>query len=198
MKKILSASLALFLAALAPRLPAATLSATSFEEACRVLKAEKITTGDFIQKRVISQTGRTLKSSGIFTVSPQGIIWQSLKPVKSTTEITPEKITQIDSRGNKNTLSSADNQIFSLISKMTASLFSGNGSDLEEFFEVSFKAGASSDWEMTLKAKDSTVSQAMDAIILTGNSEVLLTMKNLQKNGDYLLYEFYNHKFSEE
>ena len=169
----------------------------SFEEACRVMSAENTVSGDFIQKRTIAANGRSLKSSGVFTVSKGEIIWQTTKPIKSTVQITEGKITSTDSKGHTTVLDSTQNQMFTLISKMMASLFAGNRSELESFFLVDFDGSAEGDaskWKMTLTPRDSTIAQAVSHINLSGNLKFMLTMESVLTGGDSILYEFYNHK----
>lgn len=168
------------------------LFATDFNQACRVLKAERPVSGNFIQKRFIAASGRTLKASGVFTASSEEILWETQKPFKNTLKITAEKIIQTDAKGNSLILDGKENQTFALISKMMATLFSGNQKELEEYFEVSFSEGEKDSWIMQLKPKDSSISSVMDLIELCGNDRFMTSMKSLQKNGDYLLYEFQN------
>ena len=168
------------------------LFATDFNQACSVLKAERPVSGNFIQKRFIAASGRTLKASGVFTASSEEILWETQKPFKNTLKITAEKITQTDAKGNSLILDGKENQTFALISKMMATLFSGNQKELEEYFEVSFSEGEKDSWIMQLKPKDSSISSVMELIELCGNDRFMTSMKSLQKNGDYLLYEFQN------
>lgn len=168
------------------------LFATDFNQACRVLKAEKPVSGTFTQKRFIAASGRTLKASGVFTAGSEEILWETQKPFKNTLKITAEKIIQTDAKGNSLILDGKENQTFALISKMMATLFSGNQKELEEYFEVSFSEGEKDSWIMQLKPKDSSISSVMDLIELCGNDRFMTSMKSLQKNGDYLLYEFQN------
>ena len=76
----------------------ASVFSTTFEQACSVMSPESQIKGDFVQKRKIASNGRSLKSSGIFTVGNGEIIWQTQKPVKNTVTITKGKITTTDSR----------------------------------------------------------------------------------------------------
>ena len=168
------------------------LSATDFTQACRILKAEKAVSGTFIQKRFIAASNKSLNASGIFTASSEEILWKTQKPFKNTLTITAKKITQTDAKGNSLILDGEENQTFALISKMMATLFSGNQKDLEEYFELSFTEKENDSWIMVLKPKDSTISSAMEEIQLCGNDRFMTSMKTLQKNGDYLLYEFQN------
>ena len=168
------------------------LFATDFNQACSVLKAERPVSGNFIQKRFIAASGRTLKASGVFTASSEEILWETQKPFKNTLKITAEKIIQTDAKGNSLILDGKENQTFALISKMMATLFSGNQKELEEYFEVSFSEGEKDSWIMQLKPKDSSISSVMELIELCGNGRFMTSMKSLQKNGDYLLYEFQN------
>ena len=168
------------------------LFATDFYQACMVLKAEKPVSGTFTQKRFIAASGRTLKASGVFTAGSKEILWETQKPFKNTLKITADKITQTDAKGNSLILDGKENQTFALISKMMETLFSGNQKELEEYFEVSFSEGEKDSWIMQLKPKDSSISSVMDLIELCGNDRFMTSMKSLQKNGDYLLYEFQN------
>ncbi len=169
----------------------------SFEEACKVMSAEESVSGNFLQKRTIAANGRSLKSSGIFTVGNGQIIWQTQKPVKNTVKITQGKIITSDSKGKETSLDSSQSQVFTLISKMMASLFAGKRSELEEYFLIDFD-GSYEDkpelWKMTLTPRDSTISQAVSRIILTGNLDFMLSMESILASGDSILYEFMNHE----
>lgn len=173
---------------------------TTFDDACKIMASEEITSGDFTQKRTIAGSGRTLKSEGIFTVCKKGVIWASVKPIKNTIIITETKIIQIDKNGNKSALTAEQSQIFILISQMINSLFSGNKSQLEENFTITFEgendggnASASSEnWKLSLAPKDSTIASAISVIELEGDSHKLTSMNTVQANGDSLLYEFKN------
>ena len=198
MKKLSSAlklTLALFLGTFL-HLP---LYAVTFEEACNVLNVEKTVTGDFVQKRTVAASGKTLKSTGVFTVSAEKVIWQSQKPVKNTVEITKGIITVTDSKGNSYKLDSSENLIFSLISKMMGSLFAGNKSEMENYFTVEFEskeeAEPNASWKMTLFPKDSTISSVIQKICLSGNKSYMTQMETVQHSGDSLVYELKNHTF---
>ena len=190
MKKILLAFILSLFAA------ASVFSAT-FEEACIVLSPEEKISGDFLQKRTIAANGRSLKSSGIFTVGKGEIIWQTQKPVKNTVKITEGKITTLDSKGKESILDSSQSQVFTLISKMMASLFAGKRSELEEYFLIDFDGSLNDNaslWKMTLTPRDSTISQAVSRIILTGNLDYMLSMESILASGDSILYDFLNHE----
>ena len=173
------------------------LSATTYEQACRVMKAENIVSGDFIQKRTIAVNGRTLKSSGVFTVSAEKIIWETTKPIKNKVIITQGKITHTDSKGKTTALDGTENAMFELSSKMIASLLSGNREEFEEYFEVDFiSASDGESWTMKLTPKDSTFSQGVSHINLAGNSKVLNSMETILRTKDSILYEFTNQRFN--
>ena len=193
MKKILFLSLIAFSSLILPK----RIFAATFEEACSVLSAETPVTGDFVQKRTIAANGRTLKSSGVFTVSKEKIVWQTQKPVKNTVTITQGKIQTTDSKGKTTVLDSQQNQMFELISKMMGSLFSGNRAELEEYFYVDFFTDDETGlWNMKLSPKDSTVSQAINFIRLCGNDTFMVQMETVQSSGDSILYEFTNAQTS--
>lgn len=191
MKKILILLLIAFYTLILP----ARIFAATFEEACRVLSAENTVTGDFIQKRTIAANGRTLKSSGVFTVSKEKIIWQTQRPVKNTVTITEGKIQTTDSKGKSTVLDGEQNQMFELISRMMQSLFSGKRTELEEYFYVDFLSDDETElWNMKLSPKDGTVSEAIDYIRLCGNDNFMVQMETVQKSGDSILYEFKKQK----
>ena len=176
-------------------LTASSLFAASYKDACRVLQAEKTISGDFIQKRTIASNGRSLKSSGIFTVTPDEIIWETKKPVKNTVTVTKGKIIQTDSRGKSSELDGSENQVFMMISKMISCLFSGNKEEIEEYFDINFSSQDSSqDWNMILYPKDSTIAQGIESLSLKGNLDFLNSMETTLKSRDSITYEFYNQK----
>lgn len=195
MKK--SVLLLLFFTLISPFVALKNLSATTYEQACRVMKAEKNISGDFIQKRTIAANGRTLKSSGVFTASSEKIIWETTKPIKNKVIITQGKITHTDSKGKLNSLDGTQNSMFELSSKMIASLLSGNREEFEQYFEVDFtNASDGENWTMKLTPKDSTFSQGVSHINLAGNSKVLNSMETILRTKDSILYEFLNQRFN--
>ena len=175
-----------------------SLFAASYKDACKVLQAEKSLTGDFIQKRTIAASGKSLKSSGLFTVGPDKILWETKKPVKNTVTITKGKITQVDSRGRTNELDGQENQVFMMISRMISGLFSGNREEIEEYFDIDFSSReGEADWTMILYPKDSTIARGIKSLTLCGNLEFLNSMKTTLTSADSISYEFYNQKVQE-
>ncbi|WP_027728118.1 outer membrane lipoprotein carrier protein LolA [Treponema sp. C6A8] len=174
-----------------------SIFSATFEQACSVMSPESQIKGDFVQKRRIASNGRSLKSSGIFTVGNGEIVWQTQKPVKNTVTITKGKITTTDSRGKETVLDSSQSQVFTLISKMMASLFAGNREQLQEYFLIDFDGSLGDNpahWKTILTPRDSTIAQAVSRIILTGNLDYMLSMESILANGDSILYEFLNHE----
>ncbi len=169
---------------------------------CDGLSKTPITKGDFTQIKTINAKGRTLKSSGNFIISQEGIMWKTLKPFPSNLIVTENAMIQISADGKKNVMSASDNQIFQNISKTLRSVFAGDSKELENSFKVKFENKENGLWSVILTPKDSTIAAVMQTLELSGsslNSQVTLLSLELQEtSNNKIRYEFSNQTYPKE
>ena len=169
---------------------------------CDGLSKTPITKGDFTQIKTINAKGRTLKSSGQFIISLEGIMWKTLKPFPSNLIVTENAMIQIAADGKKNVMSASDNQIFQNISKTLRSVFAGDSKELENNFKVSFENKENGLWSVVLTPKDSTIAAVMQTLELSGSSTntqvTLLSLELQETSNNKIRYEFSNQIYPKE
>lgn len=171
---------------------------------CNGLAQNKNTVGNFIQIKTIAESGRKLKSSGTFVISPYGIMWKTEKPFANTLIVTEDKMIQITAGGKKSVLDGSENQIFKNISAVLSSLFIGNSDELYKNFEISVleENEKSGNWSIELSPKDLNISSVMKNFILTGKTEqnqtTLNSLEIVENSNNKIKYEFSNQKYPQE
>lgn len=169
---------------------------------CDGLSKTPITKGDFTQIKTINAKGRTLKSSGKFIISLEGIMWKTLKPFPSNLIVTENAMIQIAADGKKNVMSASDNQIFQNISKTLRSVFAGDSKELENNFKVAFENKENGLWSVVLTPKDSTIAAVMQTLELSGSSTntqvTLLSLELQETSNNKIRYEFSNQIYPKE
>ncbi len=169
---------------------------------CDGLSKTPITKGDFTQIKTINAKGRTLKSSGKFIISLEGIMWKTLKPFPSNLIVIENAMIQIAADGKKNVMSASDNQIFQNISKTLRSVFAGDSKELENNFKVAFENKENGLWSVVLTPKDSTIAAVMQTLELSGSSTntqvTLLSLELQETSNNKIRYEFSNQIYPKE
>ena len=169
---------------------------------CDGLSKTPITKGDFTQIKTINAKGRTLKPSGNFIISLEGIMWKTLKPFPSNLIVTENAMIQIAADGKKNVMSASDNQIFQNISKTLRSVFAGDSKELENNFKVAFENKENGLWSVVLTPKDSTIAAVMQTLELSGSSTntqvTLLSLELQETSNNKIRYEFSNQIYPKE
>ena len=169
---------------------------------CDGLSKTPITKGDFTQIKTINAKGRTLKSSGKFIISLEGIMWKTLKPFPSNLIVTENAMIQIAADGKKNVMSASDNQIFQNISKTLRSVLAGDSKELENNFKVAFENKENGLWSVVLTPKDSTIAAVMQTLELSGSSTntqvTLLSLELQETSNNKIRYEFSNQIYPKE
>ena len=198
MKKTLFAFLILFSGAL---LSAQT--SQSLETICASLAAKKNTTGDFIQTKTIKTNNRKLKSNGTYIISQEGILWKTSKPVPVSLILTEDAMIQIAPNGKKSVMSGKDNDVFSNISEVLSSVFSGNVDALKKNFNCKFEMKSGSEWAVNLEPKDSTIASVMSTLVLSGilsdaNGAEMTSLVMTEASENSIIYEFKNQKYPKE
>ena len=173
----------------------------TFCEVCEKLSSRPNVTGNFIQQKTIQAVNRTLKSSGEFVLSHDGIAWKTLKPFSSTLVIGKTFIMQIKPDGSQTVIDTSANQIFSSLSSALTAMFSGDLSMLEETFSIDFTYSAKN-WTAYLVPKDDAVLAILKAItvsgILTENSAELHQIVMTEPSADTITYTFSEQHYPKE
>jgi hypothetical protein len=173
----------------------------TFDTVCAELAQHPNTTGDFTQVKKISAANRSLKSSGTFIFSLEGIMWKTEKPFPSTLIVGMTSVIQTTPDGKKNVIDASNNQIFTSISTTLSSIFSGDTQKLYNNFSVDFSASGSK-WTAVLTPKDKTITAVMKSLTLSGQStdrstefdSIIMT----ETSGDAITYTFSNQQYPKE
>lgn len=169
---------------------------------CQGLAENQNTTGTFTQTKVISQSGRKLKSTGTFIISSYGIMWKTEKPFANTLIITEDKMIQTTASGNKSILDGSENQIFKSISSVLQSIFMGNTQDLYKNFDIVVKSSQSDNWIIELSPKDANIASVMKIFTLSGaiqkDRTILNSLEILENSNNIIKYEFSDQKYPQD
>lgn len=172
------------------------------DKICLGLAQNQNTTGIFTQTKVIAQSGRKLKSTGTFIISPYGIMWKTEKPFANTLIITENKMIQTTASGNQSVLDGSDNQIFKNISTVLRSLFMGNSQELYKNFDIVVKSSQSDNWIIELSPKDANIASVMKIFTLSGaiqKDRTILNSLEIQENSNNIIkYEFSDQKYPQD
>ena len=167
-------------------------SIDSIDSLCQRLCTTPNTTGSFTQTKTISSINRSLKSTGNFTLCPEGIVWKTKKPFASTLVIGADFMAQIAADGSETVSDFSDNETFKSVASGFISVFSNDASVLKSNFDIAFKGGDGV-WSATLSPKDATIATVMGEIALSGVFDgTLCEMRAVsinEKSGDKILYE---------
>ena len=168
----------------------------TIDSVCKSLSSKNVTTGNFVQEKIINQ--RTLKSNGTFILSKSGINFTTEKPIKSSQSITPTSIITITSDGKHITVDTSEDALFQSITQVITSIFDGNKTKLEKDFQVSISA-SEKEWNVKLLPNDKNMASVVKEINLggTGNFDAseLCYMTLVLNNGATIKYTFSDHKY---
>ena len=184
--------------AILPLFPAEELS---FETICKHLAAYKNTTGEFTQIKT-NALKKSLKSSGTFILTRDGVVWKTLKPVPSKVAIIDAYMISTDAKGKKTVKSMLNSDTFLKVSDIVSSLFAGNATEINKNFKVNFKAVSAEKWEALLVPKDKTISYAISSMSMKGTfvkGSVSIFMAEIYlADGGSLSYIFEHQKHPEK
>ena len=198
MKKIKFLLLSIFIC----HIFSANIFAHTLEEITQNLSKNEITCGDFTQIKTIntSKGSRDIKSNGTFVLSPDGIMWNTIKPIASKMIITETKIIQIDAKNNKNIIDGTDNATFASISATISTVFKNDLAMLKEKFTLFFSEAENDTWKLELSPKDSTIASVIKTFFLQGSasgSKVSLdSLEIVESNGGQIKYFFSNQQYT--
>lgn len=182
------------------------LFAVTLEQICTGLAAHQNTTGTFIQAKSMqtAKGAKTLKSSGVFIISQEGIMWKTEKPFPSCMAITQTKIIQTSADGSQSVIDGSDNPTFASIASTLAAVFSSDLTQLQQNFKVDFADGGDGNWTLVLKPKDSTIASVLTELFLSGTASgagtdaVLSSIKMTESSGNTITYTFANQQYPQE
>ena len=184
--------------AILPLFPAEELS---FDTICKHLAAYKNTTGEFTQIKT-NALKKSLKSSGTFILTRDGVVWKTLKPVPSKVAIIDAYMISTDAKGKKTVKSMLGSDTFLKVNDIVSSLFAGNATEINKNFKVNFKATSAEKWEALLVPKDKTISYAISSMSMKGTfvkGSVSIFMAEIYlADGGSLSYIFEHQKHPEK
>ena len=194
MKKIILAVISAFFLIM-------SINAETFESVCKNLSEHPNMIGNFSQVKTISAVNRSMKSSGTFIFSLDGIMWKTQKPFPSTMVVGMTSVKQTLANGKETVIDASSNQIFTSISTTLSAMFSGNSEVLQNNFDVDFTS-AGSDWKAVLSPKDSMVKKILVSLSIGGkateNSADLNSIIMTEATGDTITYNFTDQKYPKE
>ena len=181
--------------------PAFSAEEATFETVCRQLASYKNTTGEFTQIKT-NALKKSLKSSGTFILTRDGVVWKTLKPVPSKVAIIDAYMITTDAKGKKTAKSMLNSDTFLKVNDIVSSLFAGNSAEINKNFKVNFTANGSEKWEALLIPKDKTISYAISSMNLKGTfvkGSVSIFMAEIYfADGGSLSYIFEHQKHPEK
>lgn len=179
----------------------AALGAETFESVCGNLAKHPNMTGKFAQEKTISAVNRTLKSSGTFIFSLDGIMWKTEKPFPSTLAVGMTSVVQTMANGKQTVIDASTNQIFTSISSTLSAMFSGDIHKLNENFNVSY-SGSGNEWAAVLTPKDAGVAKILASLKISGTVSTDFAEMNkivmTEASGDTITYSFTEQKYPKE
>lgn len=178
-----------------------SVNAETFESVCKNLSEHPNMTGNFSQIKTISAVNRSMKSSGTFIFSLDGIMWKTEKPFPSTMVVGMTSVKQTLANGKETVIDASSNQIFTSISTTLSAMFSGNSDVLQNNFDVDFNFSGS-DWTAVLSPKDNMVKKILTSLSISGKatstSADLNSIVMKESSGDTITYNFSNQKYPKE
>lgn len=173
----------------------------TLENVCSKLAEHPNMKGDFSQVKTIKKVNRSLKSSGKFIFSLDGIMWKTEKPFPSSIVVGMTSIVQTMPDGSKNVIDASSNQIFGSIATTLSSIFSGNIVGLQSNFDVSFSMNGNA-WTAELLPKDDAVLMILKKLTVSGTyTPTFAEMDKIimeESSGDTIAYTFTNKNYPKE
>ncbi len=178
-----------------------SVNAETFESVCKNLSEHPNMTGNFSQIKTISAVNRSMKSSGTFIFSLDGIMWKTEKPFPSTMVVGMTSVKQTLANGKETVIDASSNQIFTSISTTLSAMFSGNSDVLQNNFDVDFNFSGS-DWTAVLSPKDNMVKKILTSLSISGKATAtsadLNSIVMKESSGDTITYNFSDQKYPKE
>ncbi|WP_160051934.1 outer membrane lipoprotein carrier protein LolA [Shewanella litoralis] len=173
-------------------------SSSALEALAQQLNLQADTRGQFLQQRHLAVLKKPLQSQGRFIFSPsQGLVWQQLKPFNSLMVLKDQQLTQQNSQGKVQQLSSAasGNPIAQQLPRLLQAIMAGDINALSADFRLFMPTETTgSVWQFGLQAKDPQVHAAMGNITLSGDKHIRTLIMTSQQTdiSDYTYIQFTN------
>lgn len=182
-----------------------TLTASGFsasmETVCQGLAAHPHTTGDFTQIKKIKNSSRSLKSSGNFIFSLEGIMWNTVKPFPSRLAVGDTQIIQTAGDGTQTVIDAEGNEMFASIGNTLKAVFTNDLVLIQKNFETKFTEEADDKWILELEPKDTTIKSVMKLLTLNGSSGSSVTLDSItmtEASENTITYTFKNQNYPKE
>ena len=161
--------ISIFLTIVAPLYASDLTSNLDFQAVEKQLTKDTNISGKFIQIRQIAGLNSSLKSSGTFKLTNDGsLLWQQQQPIKTTMQMSKNKLTQTIMDNPPTVLTRDDQPIVFTFTSVFMSVFKGDTKTISEFFNINFE-GNTQNWTITLTPKSSPLNKAIKEITLKGN-----------------------------
>lgn len=174
-------------------------AAPSLEDVAQLLSKNKVTRGQFTLERTAAN-GKSLKSSGDFAIaSDYGIIWKTIKPIK-TTQVVAKEFTLTESAGGKRVKTDAGkNPVYKQMALLTSSLWNGDLAAAQEAADIKFRSDKNT-WQIEMFPKDQAVQMALEKIVVegisSGENAAATKMQMFLKGGNTACYSMSGHSFA--
>ena len=127
----------------------------------------------FSQEKHIKVLAKPLKSSGYLLLADNdAVVWQTLKPIKSTTVITESEFKQFNKNDQPVSMpANADTQTSQLISSTFLAILSGNLNDLHANFDL-VAVCDQANWEISLTPTHPRIQRLIKHIQIDGSAHI--------------------------
>lgn len=127
----------------------------------------------FSQEKHIKVLAKPLKSSGyLLLANNDAVVWQTLKPIKSTTLISESDLKQFNKNNQLVSLpANADTETSQLISSTFLAILSGNLNDLHANFELVVVCDQAT-WDINLIPTDPSIQRLLKHIQIKGSTHI--------------------------
>jgi hypothetical protein len=176
--------------------PLTAATRARFEAVCALLAEHPITSGTFEQRRTSAALGRTLVSSGLFTIdAKRGMIWDTRAPFASVMIIGADFVTQKMPDGTTQKIDAAGNETFMRFAASIRAVFAGDSRVLRADFTVSFMENGEN-WVCGLVPRERALAQFAAKIRLSGTGGTIETIVMTQQNGDTVRWTLTGRRFT--
>ena len=198
-KTIIAAAAVLFALAALPLFGEPALGGSSLEQVAELLAKEKVVHGIFRMEKSSADNKKVLKSSGFFVISSDdGIIWKTVKPVKTIHVMARDFSVSMTPSGKRTKVDASENPIYLQMARLTCALWTNDLDTLKELADVDFKSGENG-WQMEIFPKDATIKAALEKILVEGycadDVAVATQMTTILKNGSRASWYMTNQIF---
>jgi hypothetical protein len=146
---------------------------TIIAPAARTLGQSPVLRGSFVQRKLLKDIPKPLKSTGTFLISrEQGIYWHTLTPFDSEFVLTPDSMVQLDGGKVAVRLSAAQQPGLRVVGDVFFSIFALDPGALASNFALFGLCAEHGAWQMGLRPKSSALGGVLSEVIISGNTHV--------------------------